>query len=108
VNLTLEQMKQAASLGAKMEICAMGPLMGPSAHLAWMRSWRQVPAKESADRIKAVGAEHFLLATDLGQTGNPSPPDGYKLLVAALMAEGITKDQIRVMGREVPGRLLMG
>jgi len=108
VNLSLDQMKQAASLGAKMEICAMGPLMGPNAHLAWMKSWRQVPAKESADRIKAVGAEHFLLATDLGQTGNPSPPDGYKLLVAALMAEGITKDQIRTMGREVPGRLLMG
>ena len=59
-----------------------------------MRSWRQVLAKESAERIKSVGAEHFLLATDLGQTGNPSPPDGYKLLVTALLAEGITKDQI--------------
>ena len=58
--------------------------------------------------LKAVGAEHFLLATDLGQTGNPSPPDGYKLLVGGLLAEGITKEQIRVMGREVPGRLLMG
>jgi hypothetical protein len=108
VNLSLEEMKQAAALGAKMEICAMGPLMGPNAHLSWMRSWRQVPFKESADRIKAVGAEHFLLATDLGQTGNPSPPDGYKLLVGGLLAEGITKDQIRTMGREVPGRLLMG
>ena len=41
--------------------------------------------KESAERIKAVGAEHFLLATDLGQTGNPSPPDGYKLLVGGLL-----------------------
>ena len=108
VNLSLEEMKQAAGLGAKMEICAMGPLMGPSAHLPWMRSWRQVPVKETAERIKAVGAEHFLLATDLGQTGNPSPPDGYKLLVGGLLAEGIGKDQIRTMGREVPGRLLMG
>jgi len=108
VHLALEEMKQAAALGAKMEICAMGPLMGPNAHLTWMRSWRQVPYKESAERIKAVGAEHFLLATDLGQTGNPSPPDGYKLLVGGLLAEGITKEQIRVMGREVPGRLLMG
>ena len=108
VNMSLDEMKQAAAVGAKMEICAMGPLMGPNAHLGWMRSWRQVPVKETAERIKAVGAEHFLLATDLGQTGNPSPPDGYKLLVAALLAEGITKDQIRTMGREVPGRLLMG
>src|SRR5438309_274423 len=108
VNMSLDEMKQAAAAGAKMEICAMGPLMGPNAHLGWMRSWRQVPVKETAERIKAVGAEHFLLATDLGQTGNPSPPDGYKLLVAGLLAEGITKDQVRTMGREVPGRLLMG
>src|SRR5215510_243305 len=68
VNMSLEEMKQAAAAGAKMEICAMGPLMGPNAHLGWMRSWRQVPVKETAERIKAVGAEHFLLATDLGQT----------------------------------------
>ena len=56
----------------------------------------------------AIGAENFLLGTDLGQTGNPSPPDGYAMLVAGLMAEGITKDQIKIMGREVPGTLLMG
>lgn len=108
VNMTVEEMKKAAAMGAKLEICAMGPLMGPNAHLAWMRHWRQVPIKESADVIKAVGAEHFLLASDLGQTGNPSHPDGYQMLVAGLLAQGITKDQIKLMGREVPGKLLMG
>jgi Family of unknown function (DUF6282) len=108
VNMTVEQMKKAASMGVKLEIDAMGPLMGPNAHLAWMRHWRQVTYKESAEHIKAVGAEHFVLGTDLGQTGNPSQPDGYALLVAGLMAEGITKDQIKTMGREVPGKLLMG
>ncbi len=108
VNMTVEQMKKAAAMGAKMEIDAMGPLMGPQAHLAWMRHWRQVTYKESAGHIKAVGAEHFILGTDLGQTGNPSQPDGYAMLVAGLMAEGITKDQIKLMGREVPGKLLMG
>ena len=95
-------------MGAKMEIDAMGPLMGPQAHLAWMRHWRQVTYKESADQVKAVGAEHFVLGTDLGQTGNPSQPDGYAMLVAGLMANGISKQQIMTMGREVPGKLLMG
>jgi len=108
VNMTVEQMKKAASMGAKMEIDAMGPLMGPNAHLPFMRHWRQVTYKESAEHIKAVGAEHFVLGTDLGQTGNPSQPDGYAMLVGGLMAEGITKDQIKIMGREVPGKLLMG
>jgi len=57
--MSLEQMKKAAAMGAKMELCAMGSLMGPNAHLAWMRHWRQVPLQESAEAIKAVGAEHF-------------------------------------------------
>ena len=108
VNMTVEQMKRAAALGAKMELDAMGVLMGPNAHLGWMRHWRQVTYKESAEHVKAVGAEHFVLGTDLGQTGNPSQPDGYAMMVAGLMAEGITKDQIKTMGREVPGKLLMG
>ena len=108
VNMTVEQMKRAAGMGAKLEICAMGPLMGPNAHLAWMRHWRQVTVKESAEHIKAVGAEHFVLGTDLGQTGNPSQPDGLAMLVAGLLGEGVTKDQIKTMGREVAGRLLMG
>jgi hypothetical protein len=108
VNMTTEQMKRAASMGAKLEIDAMGSLMGPNAHLGWMRFWRQVTYKESAGHIKEVGAEHFILGTDLGQTGNPSQPDGYSMLVAGLMAEGITKEQIKIMGREVPGKLLMG
>ncbi len=108
VNMSVEQMRRAAAMGAKLEIDAMGPLMGPGAHLAWMRHWRQVTLKESADHIKAVGAEHFVLGTDLGQTGNPSQPDGYAMLVAGLLGEGITREQIRLMGRETPGKLLMG
>jgi hypothetical protein len=108
VNMTVEQMKKAAAMGAKMEICAMGPLMGPNAHLAWMRHWRQVTHKESADHVKAVGAEHFVLSTDLGQTGNPSLWDGYAMLVTGLMGQGITREQITLMGRETPGKLLMG
>jgi hypothetical protein len=108
VNMTVEQMKKAASMGAKLEIDAMGPLMGPQAHLAWMRHWRQVTYKESASHIKEVGAQNFVLGTDLGQTGNPSQPDGYAMLVSGLMAEGIGKEQVITMGRDVAGKLLMG
>jgi len=108
VNMSLEQMKRAAALGARMELCAMGPLLGPGAHQGWMRHWRQVTPQETAEAIRAVGAEHFVLSTDLGQTGNPTPADGYKMFVGALMTEGVTRDQIVLMGRETPGKLLMG
>ena len=108
VNMTVEQMKKAAAMGAKLEIDSLGVLMGPQAHLPFMRHWRHVSYKESASHIKEVGAENFVLGTDLGQTGNPSQPDGLAMLVAGLTAEGITKEQIKTMGREVPGKLLMG
>ena len=108
VNMTVDQMKRAAAMGAKLEIDALGVLMGPQAHLPFMRHWRHVSYKESASHIKEVGAEHFVLGTDLGQTGNPSQPDGLAMLVAGLKAEGITNDQIKLMGRETPGKLLMG
>src|SRR5262249_25787156 len=108
VNMTVEQMKKAAAMGAKLEIDSLGVLMGPQAHLPFMRHWRHVSDKESARHIKEIGPENFVLGTALGQTGNPSQPDGLAMLVAGLTAEGITKDQIKTMGREVPGKLLLG
>ncbi len=108
VGMTVDQMKRAASMGAKLEICALGAFYSPSAPVPFLRNSRGVSFKESAAHIKAVGAEHFILSTDLGQAGNPAPADGYTLMVGSLMAEGITRDQIKTMGREVPGRLLLG
>jgi Family of unknown function (DUF6282) len=108
VNMNLEQMKKAAEMGAKLELCAMGPLMGPEAHLAWMRHWRRVKVEETAAAVKEIGAQNFILGTDLGQTGNPSPADGLQLFVTDLMKAGISKDDVTKMGREVAGGLLMG
>ena len=62
--------------------------------------------EETAAAVKEVGAQNFILATDLGQTGNPSPADGLQLFVTDLMKAGLSKDQITTMGREVTGKLL--
>jgi hypothetical protein len=108
VNMSLAQMKEAAAMGAKLELCAMGPLLGPEAHLQWMRHWRHVKVEETAAAVREIGAQNFILATDLGQMGNPSPADGLQLFVLDLIKTGLGKDQIMTMGREVTGRLLMG
>jgi hypothetical protein len=98
-----------AVVGAKLAPCAMGPLMGPDAHLEWMRNRRRVKVEETTAAVKEVGAQNFILATDLGQTGNPNhPTDGQQLFVTELMTAGLTKDQITTMGREVTGNLLPG
>ena len=108
VNMSFEQMKKAASMGTKLELCAMGTIIGPSANLAWMRHRRLVKVEETAAAIKEVGPQNFILATDLGQTGNPSPPDGLQLFVTDLLKAGISKDEFIKMGSEVTGKLLMG
>lgn len=95
VNMSLDEMKKAAGMGATMELCAMGPLMGPQAHLPWMRTWRQVKVQETAQAIKSVGPEHFVLATDLRQTGNPSHADGLQIfggLSARVRNRSISED----------------
>jgi hypothetical protein len=108
VSMTEAQMRKAAAMGAKMELCALLMLTGPDSPLEWMRHAPRIPLKETAARIKSVGAQHFVLGTDLGQTGNPTPADGLQMLVSGLLAEAITRDQIQTMGREIPGALLMG
>jgi len=92
VDMSEAQMKEAAALGAKMELCALGILVGPDAPLEWMRH---------SPRI-------FVLGTDLGQSGNPTPADGLQMFVAGLQGAGVSREQIETMGREVPGALLMG
>lgn len=106
VNMTTEQMKQAAQMGAKVELDFLATLMGPNAHMAWMRHWKQVSAKDNATAIKEIGAQHFILGSDLGQTGNPSHIDGMKAMVAGLKAEGITDAQIKTMARDNAAAML--
>ncbi|HTI56750.1 MAG TPA: DUF6282 family protein [Verrucomicrobiae bacterium] len=107
VDMSLAQMKKAAAMGGKMELCALLMLTGHDSPLEWMRHAPRIPLADTAARIKAVGAQHFVLGTDLGQTGNPTPADGLQMFVTGLLAQGITREQIETMGREVPGALLM-
>ena len=106
VNMNMEQMKQAAQMGAKLEIDFLGTLMGPNAHLPFMTHWKNVSAKDNAEAIKQIGAEHFVMGTDLGQTGNPSPTDGMKSLAAGLKANGITDQQIKMVARDNAAAML--
>jgi hypothetical protein len=105
----------AASLGALtsphaasayLELIYLSALIGPQAHMAWLRESKGVSMHEMAEAVKAVGAQHCILSTDLGQTGNPIHPDGYILLVAGLKAEGISQEEIELMLKRHPGKLL--
>src|SRR5262249_4821826 len=108
VNMSPDEMRKAASMGAKLELCAMGTLMGPEAHLEWMRHWRRVKVEETAAAVKEIGAQNFVLATYLGQPGTRTPGDGLHFFVMALARAGVVKNDFTKRGRGAPGILLVG
>ena len=59
-----------------------------------------------AAAIRDIGAEHFLLSSDLGQEMNPLHPDGLRAFMEGLRAEGISAADIDMMVRQNPARLL--
>ena len=92
---TVEQLKEAVSLGAVVEQC----------YLINHNPKYKVTAAMTAERIKAVGVEHFYLGTDFGQPGNPYSDEGMELFGEALLAAGITEEELRWMTREHPEKL---
>ncbi|MEH0108857.1 DUF6282 family protein [Tersicoccus sp. MR15.9] len=64
------------------------------------------PAEQLVAWIRAVGAEHTVLGSDLGQVGNPLPVEGYRGLLPRLLDLGIGEDEIDLMIRRNPARLI--
>ena len=58
------------------------------------------------EAIKEVGAQHCILATDFGQQHNPSPVMGMQMMMASLIKQGISWEDITLMCRDNPENLL--
>lgn len=95
---SLEQMKHFAAQGAVMEFAYLTHLPAPLG--------QGVPVAECVRAIHAVGAEHFLISSDLGQANTPVHTDGLRAFLAALKAEGATEREIDLVARKNPARLL--
>jgi uncharacterized protein DUF6282 len=91
-SMTLDEMRQAARLGALLEL-VHSPLTDEQ-------------LRNEAEAIKAIGAASFVLSSDLGQPPNPLHTDGLLALYRGLMAQGISAADIDVMSRKNPARLL--
>jgi Family of unknown function (DUF6282) len=95
---SVEQMKQFAALGAVMEFTYLTHLPVPLG--------QGVSVVECARAIHAVGAEHFLISSDLGQANTPVHTDGLRTFMAALKTAGVTDEEIDLVARRNPARLL--
>ena len=96
IQMNIEQMKQAAAMGAYVEF-VYNALISSKTGLA-MSDY--VPA------LRAVGPEHCILSSDLGQAGNPLHPDGLEAFFRELRVQGFTVAEIDRMAKTNPAKLL--
>jgi len=94
--LTADQQKELVSKGAYIEHCfsACTPLLG------------NLNPAVLVEHIKAVGAEHCILATDLGQDFNPVPPGGFRVMLATMLKLGLSESELELMVKLNPAKLL--
>ena len=91
---TREQMRQMAADDAIMEI-------------DWLAVYRGGrPIEDYVSAIRELGAEAFFMSSDLGQEGNPLHAAGLRDYIRAMLDAGITAEEIDIMARRNPARLL--
>jgi hypothetical protein len=61
---------------------------------------------ECAGMVRSIGAEHWFIASDLGQVGRPVHTDGMKTFIGRLRDQGLTAAQIDLLARRNPALLL--
>lgn len=53
-----------------------------------------------------IGAEHFVISSDLGQAGNPTHAEGMRAFIEALRPQAISDREIDLMARRNPATVL--
>ena len=93
-NPSRPQMQRMADAGAVME-------------LDWYAVYQnRRTVAEYASLIRDIGAESFLISSDLGQEGSPLHADGLRTFIGALRDAGLSTLEIDQMARDNPARLL--
>jgi hypothetical protein len=96
VRMNIEQMKGAAKMGAKLEF-VYNALIGPN---------KMFEPDDYAKAIRAIGPEHCIMSSDLGQAGNPLHPDGFAAFLKLMAARGFSARELGLMSRDNPAALL--
>ncbi|MFH1031722.1 MAG: DUF6282 family protein [Chloroflexota bacterium] len=92
--LSIEEQKDLLRFGAFMEHCYTTPATGKVA-------WDTV-----IGQIRAIGAEHIVLTTDLGQATGVFPDEGLAFFGEKLLASGFSENDIRMMIVKNPASLV--
>ena len=96
VLLSRDQLKELAKEGVYIE------------HSFWdvLPTMSLFDPQKIVDLVNDVGAEHSIMTTDLGQSYNPPAPEGMRLFIGTLLRKGLNADQIELMVKTNPAKLL--
>jgi hypothetical protein len=103
---TDDQLKQMADMGAIIELTWLAQLSGAQTQPANGPPQRHVTLAEYARVIQMIGAEHFLISSDMGQMMNPPHVKAMRDFILGLKKDGLTQDQIDWVARKNPAKLL--
>ncbi len=96
VLMSVEQAREAAQLGAYVEFVG-NAVIGQT---------KSAEFADYAKSMKAIGLDHCILSSDLGQAGNPLHPDGLEQIFAGLRSAGMTVSEIETVVKKNPAKLL--
>jgi hypothetical protein len=107
---TDEQLKEMAQLGAIVEVTWLAQLPGAQTQTAGGAAaaglFPRVTVAEYARVIRLIGADHVLISSDMGQIMNPSHVQAMHSFLVALKKEGLSDEQIDLVARKNPAKLL--
>ena len=75
-------------------------------YVACMEKHDNISPEVISEGIKEIGSDNCIMATDFGQLHNPHPVEGLKLFISKMMELQISRDNIQVMCRENPYKLI--
>jgi hypothetical protein len=96
IHMSIPQMKEAAGLGSYIEFVYNG-LIGGS---------KEFEFADYAKAIRAIGVDHCILSSDMGQPANPLHPDGLQQFFDGMRKQGFTQAEVDQMSKTNPARLL--
>ncbi len=95
IAMKADQMKQAAATGAYIEFVYHGLLEKAG-----------VTLDDYVSAMRAVGSEHIIISSDLGQANSPLHPDGLETFFKLLRSKGFTVAEIDRMAKTNPAKVL--
>lgn len=91
-----EQINEFAKYGGYVELCALG--LTPIHH--------RITPEQLGHTVRMIGAERCILSTDYFFAWDSGSPEMMRSLICALLHDGITMDEIRLMNNRIPHTLL--